>query len=113
MHVWHHRHDGHEFEQALGVGDGQGSLTYSSPWECKELDATELTIYMYTLCVCVCVSMCLCVYTHTTFFIHSYIEKHLGCFHILAIENNAEVNLMEQIFFPSWCFCLLWINTQK
>ena len=23
---WHHQHDGHEFEQALGVGDGQGSL---------------------------------------------------------------------------------------
>ena len=23
---WHHRHNGHEFEQALGVGDGQGSL---------------------------------------------------------------------------------------
>ena len=41
MHGWHHRLDGHEFEQALGVGDGQGSLTYSSPWECKELDTTE------------------------------------------------------------------------
>ena len=26
---WHHRLDGHEFEQALGVGDGQGSLTCS------------------------------------------------------------------------------------
>ena len=26
MVVWHHQHDGHEFEQALGVGDGQGSL---------------------------------------------------------------------------------------
>ena len=24
---WHHLHDGHEFEQALGVGDGQGSLS--------------------------------------------------------------------------------------
>ena len=25
---WHHRFDGHEFEQALEVGDGQGSLVY-------------------------------------------------------------------------------------
>ena len=34
---------GHEFEQALGVGDGQGSLACCSPWDCKELDwATEL-----------------------------------------------------------------------
>ena len=38
---WHHRLNGHEFEQALGVGDGQGSLTCCSPWGCKELDMTE------------------------------------------------------------------------
>ena len=29
---WHHQLDGHEFEQALGVGDGQGSLVCCSPW---------------------------------------------------------------------------------
>ena len=39
---WHHRLNGHEFEQALGVSDGQGSLAYCSPWGCKELDTTEL-----------------------------------------------------------------------
>ena len=38
---WHHRHDGHEFEQAPGVGDGQGSLVCCSPWGRKELDTTE------------------------------------------------------------------------
>ena len=38
---WHHRFDGHEFEQALGVGDGQGSLACCSPWGRKELDTTE------------------------------------------------------------------------
>ena len=38
---WHHRHDGHEFEQALGVGDGQGSLACCSLWGRKELDTTE------------------------------------------------------------------------
>ena len=38
---WHHRLDGHEFEQALGVGDGQGSLACCSTWGCKELDITE------------------------------------------------------------------------
>ena len=38
---WHHRLDGHEFEQALGVGDGQGGLMCSSPWDHKELDMTE------------------------------------------------------------------------
>ena len=30
-----------EFEQALGVGDGQGSLAYCIPWGQKELDMTE------------------------------------------------------------------------
>ena len=38
---WHHWLNGHEFEQALGVGDGQGSLACCSPWGHKELDMTE------------------------------------------------------------------------
>ena len=38
---WHHRLSGHEFEQALGVGDGQGSLACCSPWGCKALDRIE------------------------------------------------------------------------
>ena len=38
---WHHRLDGCEFEQGPGVGDGQGSLVWWSPWGCKELDMTE------------------------------------------------------------------------
>ena len=38
---WHHRLDGHEFEQALGVGDGQGSLGCCSPWGLKESKSTE------------------------------------------------------------------------
>ena len=37
----HHRLDGHEFEQTLGVGDGQGGLVCCSPWCHKELDTTE------------------------------------------------------------------------
>ena len=38
---WHHRLDGHEFEQALGVSDGQGSLACCGSWGCKELNTTE------------------------------------------------------------------------
>ena len=38
---WHHRLNGHEFEQAPGVGDEQGSLVCFSPWGCKESDMTE------------------------------------------------------------------------
>ena len=38
---WHHQLNGHEFEQAPGVGDGQGNLAFCSPWGCKELDTTK------------------------------------------------------------------------
>ena len=37
-----HRHDGHEFEQAPGIGNGQGSLACCSPWSLKEWDMTEI-----------------------------------------------------------------------
>ena len=38
---WHHWLDGHEFEQAPGVGDGEGSLACCSPLGFKELDMTQ------------------------------------------------------------------------
>jgi len=38
---WHHRFDGHGFEQAPGVGDGQGSLAWCCPWGHKQLDTTD------------------------------------------------------------------------
>ena len=41
---WHHRLNGHVFEQARGVGDEQGSLACCCPWGHKELDTTESKI---------------------------------------------------------------------
>ena len=38
---WHHRLNGHEFEQTRGDGEGQGSLVCCSPWGCKELETTK------------------------------------------------------------------------
>ena len=38
---WHHQLNGHEFEQALRVSDGQGRLACCTPWGHKELDMTE------------------------------------------------------------------------
>ena len=38
---WYHGHDGHEFEQAPGIGDGQGSLVSCDPWDRKESDTSE------------------------------------------------------------------------
>ena len=38
---WHHRLNGHEFEQAPGGGEGHRSLACCNPWGCKESDTTE------------------------------------------------------------------------
>ena len=47
---WHHWLDGHEFEQALGVGDGQESLVCCSPWGHKESDMNEQLNWTPSLC---------------------------------------------------------------
>ena len=58
---WHHRLDGHEFGQALGVGDGQESLVCCSSWGRKESDTsewlnwTELTEWLMILSIFSCV----------------------------------------------------------
>ena len=38
---WHHQLNGHEFEQALAGGEGQGSLVYVSPWDPKKSDMNK------------------------------------------------------------------------
>ena len=38
---WHHQLNGHEFEQTLGDGEGQGSLACFSPWGCNQSDTAE------------------------------------------------------------------------
>ena len=38
---WHHQLNGREFEQTLGVGDGQGGLVCCNSWGRKESDTTE------------------------------------------------------------------------
>ena len=38
---WHHKLNGHEFQQTAGDGEGQGSLACCSLWSCKELDMTK------------------------------------------------------------------------
>ena len=47
---WHHWLVGHKSEQALGVGDGQGSLVCCSPWGRKESDTTEQLNWSVYLC---------------------------------------------------------------
>ena len=46
---WYHQLNGHEFEQALGDGEGQGSLECCSPWGHKALDTTERLHFHFSL----------------------------------------------------------------
>ena len=51
---WHQWLDGHEFEQAPGVSDGQGSLACCSTWGCKESVMTEWLNWIGNLTICPC-----------------------------------------------------------
>ena len=62
---WHQQLNGHEFEQTLRVGDGQGNLACSSPWSFKELDTTlQLNNVIRVLSSLRLVNGYACVFSH-------------------------------------------------
>ena len=100
---WHHRLDGHEFEQTLGVGDGKGGLVCCGSWGHKESDTTERLNWTehYTAYI----------HIHTyILFIHSSISGRLGCFHFVALVHSAaNEHACTKISRPG--FWLLWVYT--
>ena len=77
---WHHWRDGHEFEQAPGVGDGQGSLLCCSPWGCIELDTTEWLKHNMALCGCPMINF-------------PY-NSHLRYLKLFTLANNVTENIL-------------------
>ena len=64
----------------------------------EEVGALEQYGNNVCVCVCVCVYVYFYIYIHTLiFFIHSFIDGHVGSFHTLAIVNNAAINTRMQI----------------
>ena len=116
---WHHWPNGREFEQALGVGDGQGSLACCSPWGHKESDATERLNWLTHLTF-LHVFSCLfsakyypVLWMCQSLFIHLYFEGHFGYFQVWATVNEvAEKNLCAGLH-VNISFQLLLVNTPK
>ena len=69
---WHHWFNGHQFGQAPGVGDGQGSLACCSPWGCKELDTTEQLKWIEH-----------CLYPHHFFLPFPSVTVKLACLRLI------------------------------
>ena len=85
---WHHRLDGHEFEQVPGVGDGQGSLVCCSPWGHKESDMTERMNWTELMVLPVGLS-------HMSFCILKYIPYILN---LLRVLSWNDVEFCQMIF---------------
>ena len=106
----HHWLNGHEFEQAPGVGDGQGSLACCSPWGRMTglLNWTELNFLSAihapttgTVCVCVCV--CVCDMCHLLFLrVKRWIDNFRQCDTIFSsVEELEDTALPENL---EWLF---------
>ena len=88
----HHRLDGHEFEQTLGDGKGQGSLVCSSPWGCKESDTTEqlnnsnvyvdATLSIHPTFFPFCVHKSIFYFCISIYVLYLQVQYHFSRFHI-------------------------------
>ena len=75
---WHHQLNGHELEQILGDGEGQGSLACCSPWGCTESDTTERLN-------------------------RKQLSGPLGCSPLLAAMNSGSLLFKPLSSFGKWC----------
>ena len=84
IYIWHHQLNGHEFEQAPGVRDGQGSLACCSPWSCRirRDSAIELNSTIYQRGDCLIFGQIGTPPTHTH-------KTHKAIFYICVILETS------------------------
>ena len=97
---WHHRLYGHEFEQAPGVGDGQGGLACCGPWGRRESDTTEqLNWTVFYLCLTICLlsvsvyllsmSFCLSIFSMSVCLLTICLLTHINITGCASLENAS------------------------
>ena len=88
---WHYQRDGHEFEKALGVGDGQGSLACCSPWGHRvgHDQVTELTDYNTFLLRKIGLN---CLYLQERFFFFFKFYFIFNLYIIVLVLPNIKMN---------------------
>ena len=91
---WHHQLEWHEFEQASGIGGGQGSLVCCNPWDRKELDMTEWLNVNWICGSLLTTSLTILWIYHICIFIRWWIPFTK----FLIFMNNATMNIQEHIF---------------
>ena len=100
MFGWHPWLDGREFEQVLGVADGQGRLACYSPWGCKEWDMTEW------------LNCCKCILFHISYFppfIQICLWKHHWLLDLLCLTSLGWTSPRKLDLMPGGIFNFCWL----
>ena len=125
---WHHWLNGHEFEQAPGVGDGHGGLACCGSWSHRESDMTERLKWtelnwtdwsgtpvhsQLVFCMCFCVWLCIPDVSMERDVLHVHLLLHYlvlsslffigkgwhGLIHDLKLNNNVQVKYAKYLYF--------------
>ena len=102
---WHHQLDGNDFEQALGVGDGQGRLVCCSPWHCKHSDIIEW-LNLSELKNCFDLLKYFKQSFHILYLILPMYDVLLFLLFLLHIDHGALLPKLFNILLHAWSACL-------
>ena len=105
---WHHWLDGHEFEQAPGAGDGQGSLACCSPWGGSQTRLSDWTELNTIFSVDSFVSLLSCTYTPPAPRVGLFLPLHASCLLPRSLPPGLQWKLTVPSWGSDWCSLSRW-----